>query len=235
MERFKMQRQNSQVLVVIAALNEAEGIGPTVEELKKVLRNPHLVVVDGNSFDKTIEIARSMGAIVMLQKGKGKGNAMFQGLKQLCSNVQYVVFTDADYTYPAEYVPKMIEILEQNTDVGMVIGNRFDSKPNSNKSYNNPFYIGNRLLAFLTLLANGIRLGDPLSGLRVVRAKILKDWKPKSMGFDIEAELNSHVGNKGYEIVEIPIEYRSRLGEKKLRVRHGLGIAKRILAESLHL
>ena len=80
---------------------------------------------------------------------------------------------------------------------------------------------------------NGVNLGDPLSGLRVVRSEVLEGWKPKSKGFDVEAEMNSIVERKGYRIVEIPIDYRNRMGEKKLKLRDGLGIMKRILAESL--
>jgi dolichol-phosphate mannosyltransferase len=147
--------------------------------------------------------------------------------------VQYVAFTDADFTYPAEYVPKMVEILEQSPNVGMVIGNRFKGDHNLGKSVTNPFYLGNKLLAFAQLVMNGVNLGDPLSGLRVVRSEVLEGWKPKSKGFDVEAEMNSIVERKGYRIVEIPIDYRNRMGEKKLKLRDGLGIMKRILAESL--
>jgi dolichol-phosphate mannosyltransferase len=228
-----MTQIRSSVSVVIATLNEEEGIGPTIIELRKVLNNPYLVVVDGNSIDRTIEIAKNMGADVLLQEGKGKGNAMFQGFRMLCLKVPFVVFTDADFTYPAEYVPKMVEILEQNPDVGMVIGNRFKGEYMLGKSVTNPFYLGNKLLAFAQLVMNGVNLGDPLSGLRVVRSAVLEGWKPKSKGFDVEVEMNSLVERKGYRIVEIPIDYRNRLGEKKLKLRHGLGIMKRILTESL--
>ena len=224
---------NSAISIVIATLNEEEGIGPTLEELRKVLDDPYVVVIDGNSVDRTVEIAKNMGADVLLQEGKGKGDAMFQGIKQLSSDVRFVVFTDADFTYPAEYVPKMIEVLEQNPDVGMVIGNRFNGGYNfEKKAVINRFYLGNRLLAFAQHVMNGIKLDDPLSGLRVVRSEILEGWKPKSKGFDVEAELNVLIGREGYKIVEISINYRRRLGEKKLKLRHGLGIMKRILAES---
>jgi dolichol-phosphate mannosyltransferase len=221
------------ISVVIAALNEEEGIGKTIGELQQVLRDPRLVVIDGNSVDKTLEIAKNMGADVMLQEGKGKGNAMFQGIKLLNANENFVVFTDADYTYPATYLPEMIDVLEQNPQVGMVIGNRFRGSINEDKTVWNPFYIGNKLLAFAQQVMNGVKLEDPLSGLRVVRSEILSSWKPKSKGFDVEAELNALVGRSGYRIVEVPIDYRSRLGVKKLKLRHGLGIMKRILAESL--
>jgi glycosyltransferase involved in cell wall biosynthesis len=149
-ENVAMEKKhgNSIVSVVVAALNEEEGIGPTLEELQKVLNDPYLLVVDGNSADRTIEIAKNMGADVLLQEGEGKGDAIFQGIKRLNSDVRYVVFTDADFTYPAEYVTRMIEILEQNPDVGMVIGNRFNGEHNFDKSATDPFYMGNRLLAF---------------------------------------------------------------------------------------
>jgi len=228
-----MQGRNSRVAVVVATLNEESGIGPTIEEIQSVLTDSHLVVVDGNSIDRTVEIAKNMGADVSLQEGKGKGDAMLQGIRQLAPSARYVVFTDADYTYPAEFIPKMVEVLEHFPEVGMVIGDRFNGSQNFYKSYTNIFYIGNRLIAALQYMMNGIKLNDPLSGLRVVRAELLKNWKPRSKGFDIEAEINSVVDREGYRIVEIPIDYRHRLGEKKLKVRHGFGILKRILAESL--
>jgi dolichol-phosphate mannosyltransferase len=190
------------------------------------------MVVDGKSVDRTIEIAKNLGADVLLQDGKGKGDAMMQGFRELTSKVPYIVFTDADYTYPAGYVPQMLEILDTNPEVGMVIGNRFKGVVNTSKSLTNPFYVGNRLLAFAQHVMNGVKLEDPLSGLRVVRSTVLDGWKPKSKGFDVEAEMNALVGRRGYKIVEIPIDYRSRLGEKKLKLRHGLGIMKRIVAES---
>jgi dolichol-phosphate mannosyltransferase len=226
-----IEQLNSNISVIIATLNEEEGIGPTIDEMQRVLDNPYLVVVDGNSVDRTIEIAKNMGADVLLQEGKGKGDAMFQGYRIVSSKVPYIVFTDADYTYPAEYIPQMVEILEQNPKVGMVIGDRFKGNYNTSKSITNPFYVGNKLLALAQLVMNGVKLDDPLSGLRVIRSEVLDGWIPKSKGFDVEAEMNALVGRRGYQIVEIPIDYRSRMGEKKLKLRHGLGIMRRIFAE----
>jgi len=225
-------KNHSTVLVVIAALNEEGGIGPTLKEVQAVLRDPYLIVVDGNSVDGTVEIAKNIGANVLSQEGKGKGNALFQGFKRLNSNIEYVVFTDADFTYPAEYVPKMLDVLEQNPDVGMVTGNRFNSHFKLS-AMKNSFYIGNRVLATAQLLLNGISLKDPLTGLRAIRWSILKNWKPKSSGFDIEVEMNHRVENMGYDIVEIPIHYRCRLGAKKLKLSDGMMILKRIISESL--
>jgi glycosyltransferase involved in cell wall biosynthesis len=225
-------KYESTISVVIAALNEEEGIGPTLEELQKVLTDSYFIVVDGNSVDRTVEIAKNLGADVSLQEGMGKGDAMFQGIRQLHRSTRYVVFTDADYTYPAEYIPKMVNVLDHFPNVGMVIGDRFSGSLNFDKSPVNIFYFGNRFIAAAQYLINGIRLNDPLSGLRVVRAELLNRWKPKSKGFDVEAELNSVVERSGYRIAEIPIEYRLRLGKKKLGLRHGLGILMRVFTES---
>jgi dolichol-phosphate mannosyltransferase len=219
------------VLVVLAALNEEEGIGPTIEELRQYLQNPRVLVVDGRSSDKTVEVADSLGAEVIQQEDKGKGDAIAKALSYVNSDVEYVVLTDADYTYPAGFVPKMIRILKENPKIGMVCGNRFGYKFHMDQMHD-LFYFGNRLLALTHNLMNGVALNDPLTGLRVVRWKLLKGWVPKSKGFDIEVELNHHVERQGFGIKEISIPYRRRLGEKKLKLRHGLTIVKRIMAET---
>jgi dolichol-phosphate mannosyltransferase len=219
-------------LVLLAALNEEEGIGPTIAELNQHLEKPRIFIVDGKSHDRTVEIAKNLGAEILRQNGKGKGNAIAEAIQSVNMDVGYVVFIDADYTYPAEYIPEMIRMLEENPRVGMICGNRFNEHLDT-KALHGAFRFGNRLLAFAHNILNGIQLRDPLTGLRVARWSLLKGWKPKSKGFDIEVELNHYIENKGFDIVEIPIRYRSRLGEKKLKLRHGATILKRILSESM--
>jgi glycosyltransferase involved in cell wall biosynthesis len=221
------------LLAIVPALNEEEGIGPTIAELRKYLGNPRVLVVDGKSRDRTVEVAKEFNADVLVQRGKGKGDALGYALKSVNYDVDYVVITDADYTYPAEYLPRMMRILDRNPRVGMVCGNRFNSHFHL-ESMHDMFYFGNRLLAFTHNMLNGVALRDPLTGLRVVRWEILRNWIPKSKGFDVEVELNHHVERQGYDIVEIPIYYRARLGEKKLKLRHGVAILERILAESAY-
>lgn len=219
--------------IIIPALNEEEGIACTISELKVNLGNPRILVVDGNSTDRTVELAKNMGASVVFQDGLGKGDALAKAIESLDMDLpaDYVVITDADYTYPAEFIPQMIKILDENRQVGMVCGNRFGLEDNVNEM-KNVFYAGNRLLAFSHNFFNGVALRDPLTGLRVLRWEILKGWSPKSQGFDIEVELNHRVERKGFGIIEIPISYRDRLGEKKLKVRHGFQILRRMILET---
>ena len=125
----------------------------------------------------------------------------------------------------------MILILNSNPDVGMVLGNRFHNK-SIDEILTNPFFFGNRLIAFVHWILNGVKLRDPLSGLRVVRYSLIKDWSPKSNGFDIESELNCYIKKNHYRIVEVPIDYRNRLGKKKLGFKHAFNILKRIIREN---
>ena len=223
---------NHKISVIIPTLNEEEGIAPTIKDVKQNMKNEQILVIDGNSKDRTVEIAKDLGAKILIQKGDGKGDALGQALKHVDSDVKYVVFIDADFTYPAESIPRMVKILEVNPDVGMVCGNRFNSHLYLGRMHN-ILYTGNRTIAFIHNLLNGVQMRDPLTGLRVVRSEIIKNWKPVSKSFDVEVEMNHHVERCGYGIAEIPIIYRPRLGKKKLQIKHGFTILKRIILESI--
>ena len=217
--------------VVIAALNEAPGIGLTIAEMRDTLGGVSVLVVDGRSSDRTVEIARNLGATVVCQDGVGKGDALAKALEHIDLDVDYVVLTDADYTYPAEYVPAMIRLLDENPLVGMVCGNRLNGHIDK-EALHGVFHVGNKMLALAHNMLNGVPLEDPLTGLRVIRTEALRGWLVKSRGFDIEVELNHLVERHGFTIREIPICYRARLGKKKLKISHGATILKRILLEA---
>ena len=214
--------------VIIAALNEEEGIGLTLAEISQNISPNQVLVVDGHSHDRTVEIAKDLGAHILFQDGLGKGDAISKAVGYIDSDVDFVVVTDADFTYPAQHIPEMIKILENHPKVGMVCGNRFNGYAEE-RALHNLFHFGNKLLSLSHSLLNGVNLQDPLTGLRVIRAEILKEWQVKSKGFDIEVELNSEVDRRDFGIVEVPINYRMRLGEKKLKISDGATIFKRIL------
>lgn len=232
MQTQTSENYNSSTQVIIAALNEEPGIGQTIAELLDFIDTDRVLVVDGYSHDRTVEIAKNCGANILFQDGIGKGDAITKALENTDPEVQYLVLTDADYTYPAEYVPEMISILQQDPNVGMVCGDRFSEHVDS-ETLKNSFRFGNKLLAAAHSLLNGVAMHDPLTGLRVIRAEILRGADIKSKGFDVEVELNHRVEKKGFKIVEVPIRYRKRLGEKKLKLSHGATILKRILLETI--
>ena len=226
---ISIQRTVSTLVVAVPSLNEEPGIGPTLTEIAETLEDPTVVVIDGGSVDRTVEIARELGADVIAQLGNGKGAAVSQLVDHLNDGLRYVALIDADYSYPATCIPEMLSILERDLTVGMVAARRTYGNILGKRPLLDLYFAGNRLLTTAHRLLNGVDMRDPLTGLRVVRSDLLRGWKPRSKGFDIEVELNWHVKQSGYGIVEIPIQYRQRLGEKKLKARHGLSIMRRIL------
>ena len=79
------------LVVILATLNEEKGIGPSLAELKTVLKEPRFLVVDGNSVDRTVEFAKQMGAEILFQKSSGKGEAIKQAIRSINSDVKYVI------------------------------------------------------------------------------------------------------------------------------------------------
>ena len=217
------------IIVLIPTLNEEWGLGPTIKEIHHYLKDSLILVVDGRSIDSTTDVAKSLGASVVYQKGLGKGDAIATAIEHLKGEkLEYLVIIDADFTYPAVYFDEMIEILQEHPEVGMVCGNRFKAKWELG-DLSNKFRFGNKMLSIVHAFLNGVHMNDPLTGLRVLRWSILRGWVPKSKGFDIEVELNHLVGRRGFRIVELPIDYRVRIGKKKLGIRHGFVILKRII------
>jgi dolichol-phosphate mannosyltransferase len=217
----------------MAALNEEQGIGPTIKEIKRFVDNPAFLVINGKSVDKTVEIAKNLDAEILQQDRCGKGDAIGYGISHVNFDGKYVIMIDSDFTYPARFIPQMVKILDLDPKVGMVCGNRFNQQYLM-EGMKRRFYIGNKILAFTHNLFNGVHLKDPFTGLRVIRWNILKKWKPKSLGFDIEVELNHFIERQGYKIVEIPIGLRTRLGQKKLNIFDGFTIFRRIILESTY-
>lgn len=230
-------RTPPKISVIIPTLNEGPGIGPTIEEVVENLNDPEVIVVDANSVDGTPKIAAHLGAKVITQQCRGKARAVAQVLQHIDSNILYLAMIDGDYTYPAKHIPKMIDILEKNPNIGMVTGNRFTNPsrllPHLKKILTNTYCLGNHILAIIHHILNRVPMKDPLTGIRVIRFELLKNLKIKAKSFDIEVELNNHIRKKGSKIIEIPIKYRPRLGKKKLQVKHGFTILMRIAVMAL--
>ena len=111
--------------VVIPAYNEQGAIGNVIDDIPKNLVR-HIIVVDNNSSDKTADIARSSGAVVLQENNKGYGFACLKGidyLKSQSTQPDLVVFLDGDYSdFPAQMEQLIDPFTKANVD--MVIGSR---------------------------------------------------------------------------------------------------------------
>lgn len=210
------------VTVIIPTLNEEKSIGEVVKSFKDL--GFDVLVIDGNSKDRTREIAEEKGARVVLQTGKGKGNAVAEAFKLVDSEI--VILVDGDGSYPAEEVWKLIEPIEKGV-AEHVVGNRFARYEKG--AFTRLNFFGNKLINLFFRFAYGVDLTDILSGYRAIKKEVYKNIEIKKSGFEVEAELTVETLSKGFRIVEVPISYKKREGKTKLRpIRDGIRIGKTI-------
>ena len=206
--------------IVIPVLNEEQAIGKVLEEiLSEGYKPQQILVVDGGSTDRTVEIARKYGVKVLQQEGRGKAKALQTALKHV--STEYVLVMDGDYTYPAQHIGELLEKIERERQ-DEVIGRRVFNP----KTQPLTFRFGNHALTLLFNLLFGVRLRDVLSGMYIVRTERLRDMAWETKGFSVESEIAAHIASTTGKISEHPIQYRQRIGKKKLGVLHGIQIAK---------
>jgi len=211
------------VTVIIPTKNEAEGIRKVIEEIEEVGIPPErIIVVDGHSSDGTADIAKDLGARVYIQRGTGKADAVKLGLRHV--ETKYAVVMDGDATYPAKFIPSLVERAEEE-GCGLVLGAR---KVGRDKiGIINRF--GNWVINKLFSLYFGANLSDILTGMYLINVSRLKSTIFEMSGFSIEAEIVSHFVSMGEIVCELPIEYKERIGKKKLKVWHGFLIVRDIV------
>lgn len=216
---------NSDVCILIPTLNEAATIGQLIKDFKQEGFS-NILVIDGNSKDGTGDIAGAEGAKVIMQTGKGKGQAMIQAFGLIDS--PYVVMLDGDGTYLASEAPFLLEpIFEDRAD--HVIGNRL--KNYSKGAFTRLNLIGNRLINLFFDIAYGVRLKDILSGYRAFTLESIRELELNKTGFEIETEISIECILKKQRVEEVPITYlpRAEKGGTKLNpVKDGLRIGSTI-------
>lgn len=214
------------VAVLIPCLNEATTIASVIEEFRRNLPRATIFVYDNNSTDETVAVARSAGAIVRVEKIRGKGNVV----RRMFADVEADVFllVDGDGTYDAASAPLMIELLLKNS-VDMVSGARHSA---TKQAYRTGHRFGNRLLTGLVAGVFGSRIGDLLSGYRVFSRRFVKSFPALAAGFEIETELSIHALQLRMPIVEVQTQYRERpegSSSKLSTYKDGIRILRTIL------
>ena len=171
-----------------------------------------VIMVDDGSSDGTFQAAqRLVGEKVKLLRhevNQGKVAALRTGVLQASGDV--IIFTDADNTYPARYVPPLVQEIEKGAD--LVLGARIQARENI-PAFNR---LGNNIFSFLATYISCIRIKDSQTGMRAFRREMFDKLDVKAKGLEFETKMTVRAAKLGYKIVEIPIEYRERVGKSKL-------------------
>ena len=205
-----------EILIILPTLNEEPTIGRVIDEIPRSSLEGagykvQLLVVDGNSTDRTRQIAQQKGAGVIVEPRKGKGIAVSQALSSV--DADFIFMLDADFTYPAGYIPDMLKLL---TDYHAVIGSRMRGRREKG-AMSRLNLVGNYLLSLIATVFYGKKISDVCSGFWGFRGEVVKTLSLRATAFDLEAELFSQLARKGYSIAELPIYYRRRASPPKLR------------------
>ena len=201
--------------VIIPALNEAHSIGLVLADIpKKWVRN--IIVGDNGSTDKTASIARMKGAIVVSAPQKGYGSACLAAMNYVDNLVEkpdVIVFMDGDYSDFPEQLPDLIKpFLDKKID--LVIGSRAKGKKERG-SMTYPQMMGNWFATKLINWFYGYHYTD-LGPFRAISWSALKGLEMKDPNFGWTAEMQVKAARKKLKIIEVPVDYRRRVGVSKV-------------------
>lgn len=195
-----------EVDVIFPCLNE-EGALPWV--LGRLPEGYRAIVVDNGSTDRSADVARSLGALVVSEPVRGFGSAAHAGL--IAATAPVVAFCDADASMDPADLP-IVTAAVMNDTADLVLGRR---RATSRQAW--PFHarVANRALAFLMRRATGIPLRDLGPMRAALREPMLDlDLKDRRSGFPLETVLRAN--DEGWRVMEVDVPYSPRVGKSKV-------------------
>jgi glycosyltransferase involved in cell wall biosynthesis len=205
---------------VIPAINEERGVGKTIDAIDKAsFTNKkwdlEILIVDGDSKDRTREISANKGAGVIIEKRKGYGRAYKTGLAQVTGDI--IITGDADATYPFDRIHEYIEILLRDK-LDYLTTDRFAELKHGSMSLKHRF--GNLVLALTLDILFVIPIKDSQSGMWIFRKAALDKIQPleafnNGMPFSEELKIEMFT-TRGLKAREVPSTLYAREGQVKL-------------------
>ena len=202
------------IKVIIPAYNEADSIAHVISDIPKIV--DEVIVVSNNSTDDTEQNAKDAGATVLKETQKGYGYACLKGMDYVSKQEikpDIIVFLDGDYSdYPEELTKIIQPIIER--DIDFVIGARV-KRLREKGSMTMPQIFGNWLATSLMRIMFNSTFTD-LGPFRAIKyEKLLAlNMEDKTYGWTVEMQLKALRQKLSY--VEIPLNYRNRIGISKV-------------------
>jgi len=222
-----MSSKTKKITIVIPCLNEEEGIGTVIDDLpRKQLAErgfkADIIVIDNNCKDRTAEIAKSKGALVVKERKRGKGRAMIRGFSLVPKDTDYVVMIDGDASYDIKEIHRLIEPLE-NGFGDVIVGSRLHGRIET-KSMPTGNRWGNWLFTFLARVGYDTNVTDVCSGFFAWKYSVIEQLRKhiKSNSYSLEMEMIAKMAKMNFGCFSVPISYNLRNGQSSLRpIRDG--------------
>jgi len=189
------------IIVVIAAFNEADVIGPVVRDIRQSY--PNVVVVDDGSSDGTAACALASGAVILRHPvNLGQGAALQTGITYaLARGGEFVVTFDADGQHACADIARMVRALIEN-DAEVALGSRFLGKA---VGISTARRILLRLAVLFTRLTTGLKVTDTHNGLRVFTRAAARKVKITQNRMAHASELLDQVARHKMSYVEVAV------------------------------
>jgi glycosyltransferase involved in cell wall biosynthesis len=207
--------EGRQVSIVFPAYNEEAGIAAAVGDFLACPAVDEVVVVDNNSRDATAALAAEAGARVVTETRQGYGNALRRGLRE--ARGDYVVLSEPDGTFVGRDV---LKLLAYAADFDMVMGTRTTQELIWREANMGWFLrVGNVVVAkALQYLFGGPSLSDCGCTMRLIRRDAADRMLDRLTvgGSHFLPEMVVLALLDGLRVIEVPVNYRGRLGESKI-------------------
>ena len=211
------------VSIVLPTLNEEKSINSCLTTIFGVFATRKIdgeVVLSDNSSDRTPDIAKSLGARVVVPPRLGYGHSLLYGMNH--AEGQFIVLGDVDRSYDFTVIVELIKpLLEDKAD--LVIGSRLrggDIKRGSMPILHR--YIGNPLITYILNKSLGTNLTDAHSGIRAFRKSTWDSIDTTLIPEDFCSEMLRQFVKQNARIVELPVSYYQRDGKAKAgTILHG--------------
>jgi len=198
--------EKPQVDVVFPCLNEQDALPGLLARMPAGYR---AIVVDNGSTDRSAELARSAGALVVTEPRRGFGAAAHAGLQ--AAQAPIVAFCDADGSMDPDELPRVVDPIAWG-DADLVLGRR---RPSSVTAWPVHARIANALLARRLRAMTGISvhdLGPMRAGPRVQLLAL--NVTDRRSGYPLEMFLRAAA--RGWRIRETDVGYHPRVGRSKV-------------------
>lgn len=205
------------VTVVVPARNEAANILPVLARARPYA--DELLVIDGHSTDGTRDIATACGARVLLDSGRGKGDAIRQAIGEATGDI--LVFLDADGSHDPGDIPALVQpIVDGMAD--HVSGSRMLGGSDELHATIHQFVrlFGSQVITLSINYSLNVRLTDCQNGFRAIRRTVATDLGLQEDITTVEQEMIIKSLRRGYRIAEVAThEYVRANGESNFRVQ----------------
>ncbi|MCY9785595.1 glycosyltransferase family 2 protein [Nocardiopsis sp. EMB25] len=208
------------VTVVLPCYNEQDHV---LDEVKRICSamdasgyGYELLAVDDASTDDTLARLRDAEALHprlrVIAFGHNGGSGTVRRIGSQRARGEFVVWTDADMSYPNERIPELVAMLDQDPEIDQVVGAR-TQEMGSHKALRVPAkWVIRKIAEGLT----GTRIPDLNSGLRVFRRDVARPYlRLLPPGFSCVTTITLAFLSNQHPIRYVPVEYATRAGTSK--------------------